>query len=237
MRSQRLGHNRVTFTHSLYTPRVSCGSEGKDPAQGIHPWVRKIPWERKWQPTPVFLPEKPQGQRSLAATVQYRTWQRERTERLTHTCAPTLQPAPLDTLPQTLGGTASLCLLWLPRASSALVQVGIQVRPRAQTRRLRSECPLSPSPGRPGLLQKHWLLASAPRSHPRTCTCALAARGCHRAGPSPGLPGRPPPAPLAAPRPLPASGGGGASGARLLSSPSAFTPLSPPDVGERKQKT
>ena len=26
---------------------------------------RKIPWRRKWQPTPVFLPEKPHGQRSL----------------------------------------------------------------------------------------------------------------------------------------------------------------------------
>ena len=23
---------------------------------GFHPWVRKIPWSRKWQPTPVFLP-------------------------------------------------------------------------------------------------------------------------------------------------------------------------------------
>ena len=22
----------------------------------FHPWVRKIPWNRKWQPTPVFLP-------------------------------------------------------------------------------------------------------------------------------------------------------------------------------------
>ena len=20
------------------------------------PWIRKIPWRRKWQPTPVFLP-------------------------------------------------------------------------------------------------------------------------------------------------------------------------------------
>ena len=26
---------------------------------------RKIPWRRKWQPTPVFLPGKPHGQRSL----------------------------------------------------------------------------------------------------------------------------------------------------------------------------
>ena len=29
-------------------------------------WVRKIPWKRKWPPTPVFLRRKSQGQRSLA---------------------------------------------------------------------------------------------------------------------------------------------------------------------------
>ena len=29
------------------------------------PWVRKIPWRRKWQPTPIFLPWKSPGQRSL----------------------------------------------------------------------------------------------------------------------------------------------------------------------------
>jgi len=29
------------------------------------PWVRKIPWRRKWQPTPVFLPGESHGQRSL----------------------------------------------------------------------------------------------------------------------------------------------------------------------------
>ena len=23
---------------------------------GFDPWVRKIPWRRKWQPTPAFLP-------------------------------------------------------------------------------------------------------------------------------------------------------------------------------------
>ena len=32
---------------------------------GVNSWVRKIPWGRKWQPTPVFLPEKFHGQRSL----------------------------------------------------------------------------------------------------------------------------------------------------------------------------
>ena len=31
----------------------------------INPWVGKIPWSRKWQPTPVFLPGKLHGKRSL----------------------------------------------------------------------------------------------------------------------------------------------------------------------------
>ena len=29
--------------------------------RGVDPWVRKIPWRRKWQPIPVFLPEKSHG--------------------------------------------------------------------------------------------------------------------------------------------------------------------------------
>ena len=33
---------------------------------GFSPWIRKIPWRRKWQPTPVFLPEEFHGQRSLS---------------------------------------------------------------------------------------------------------------------------------------------------------------------------
>ena len=28
---------------------------------GFNPWVRKIPWRSKWQPTPVFLPGKSYG--------------------------------------------------------------------------------------------------------------------------------------------------------------------------------
>ena len=30
-----------------------------------NPWVRKIPWRRAWQPTPVFLPGESHGQKSL----------------------------------------------------------------------------------------------------------------------------------------------------------------------------
>ena len=33
--------------------------------QRFSPWVRKIPWRRKWQPTPVFLPGKSHGRRGL----------------------------------------------------------------------------------------------------------------------------------------------------------------------------
>ena len=33
---------------------------------GFYRWFGKIPWSRKWQPTPVFLPGKSRGKRSLA---------------------------------------------------------------------------------------------------------------------------------------------------------------------------
>ena len=38
---------------------------------GFDPWVRKIPWRRKWQPILVLLPGKSHGQRSL---VDYSPW-------------------------------------------------------------------------------------------------------------------------------------------------------------------
>ena len=39
--------------------------------RGLDPWPGKIPWRKKWQLTPVFLPGKHHGQRSLAG---YRPW-------------------------------------------------------------------------------------------------------------------------------------------------------------------
>ena len=38
---------------------------------GFNPWVRKISWRRKWQATPLFLPGKSHGWRSL---VDYSSW-------------------------------------------------------------------------------------------------------------------------------------------------------------------
>ena len=52
----------------------------KEPAcrcrrRGLDPWVRKIPWRRKWQPNALFVPGKSHGQRSL---VGYSPWDSKR---------------------------------------------------------------------------------------------------------------------------------------------------------------
>ena len=40
-------------------------ANARDRRCGFYPWVRKIPWRRAWQPTPVSLPRKSHGQGSL----------------------------------------------------------------------------------------------------------------------------------------------------------------------------
>ena len=57
-------------------PRWLSGREsacqcGRHRNPGFDPWVRKIPWRRKWWPIPVFLPGESHGQRSLAG---YSPW-------------------------------------------------------------------------------------------------------------------------------------------------------------------
>ena len=49
---------------------------------GFDPWVRKLPWRRKWQPIPVFLPEKCHGQRSLVVWRPQHCKESDTTERL-----------------------------------------------------------------------------------------------------------------------------------------------------------
>ena len=44
---------------------------------GFDLWVGKIPWRRKWQPTPVLLPGKSHGRRSL---VGYSPWGRKESD-------------------------------------------------------------------------------------------------------------------------------------------------------------
>ena len=60
----------IYYGNSAPTPILVIHS-GQDPACWrkscrFDAWVRKILWNSKWQPTPVFLPENFHGQRSLA---------------------------------------------------------------------------------------------------------------------------------------------------------------------------
>ena len=48
---------------------------------GFHPWVGKIPWSRKWHPTPVFLPGEFHVQRIL---VDYSPWDCEESDTTEH---------------------------------------------------------------------------------------------------------------------------------------------------------
>ena len=61
---------------SLVAQMVKCLPEMRRP--GFNPWVRKIPWRRKWQPTPVLLPRKFHGLRSR---VGYSPWGRKKSDR------------------------------------------------------------------------------------------------------------------------------------------------------------
>ena len=66
------------------------GSESKESAHiarrpGFNPWFRKIPWRRKWQPTPVFLSGEFLGQRSLAGYSAWGHKESDMTKQHTHT--------------------------------------------------------------------------------------------------------------------------------------------------------
>ena len=73
-----LGNYSCIFTPSwvIFCTDFPTGSEGKESVcnagdRGLIPWIRKIPWRRTWQPTPVFLSGKSHGQRSLTG---YSPW-------------------------------------------------------------------------------------------------------------------------------------------------------------------
>ena len=60
-------------------PPVSAGDRS-----GFDPWVRKIPWRRAWQPTPVFLPGESHGQRKLAGCCPLGHTESDKTEATWH---------------------------------------------------------------------------------------------------------------------------------------------------------
>ena len=76
-----LGKDRArlkAYSVSLQSPRLPRWLNGKESTcqcrsrrHRFDPWVGKMLWRRKWQPSPVFLPWKPLGQWSL---VGYSPW-------------------------------------------------------------------------------------------------------------------------------------------------------------------
>ena len=78
MESQRVRHDWATELNWMGNrlPRWYSGKESACQCKRhkrcvFDPWVSKIPWRRKWQPTPVFFPGKFHGQRSLMG---YNPW-------------------------------------------------------------------------------------------------------------------------------------------------------------------
>ena len=69
-----------------------CGTSGKESTcqcrrckrHGFNPWVGKIPWRKKWQPTPVFLPAE-SHERSPAGYSPWGHKESDTTQWLTHT--------------------------------------------------------------------------------------------------------------------------------------------------------
>ena len=62
---------------------------GRHKRSGFHPWVGKIPWKGKMATTPVFLPEKSHGQRSLEGYCPWGCRVRHHWLDLAHTHSPT----------------------------------------------------------------------------------------------------------------------------------------------------
>ena len=51
---------------SIYLDFPGGPANAGDMRRRLDPWLAKIPWRRKQQPTPVFWPEESHGQRNLA---------------------------------------------------------------------------------------------------------------------------------------------------------------------------
>ena len=102
------------------------------------PWVGKSSWRRKWQPTLVFLPGKPHGQRSLAGYDPWR-WQRVRRDWATKPPPPLLGVRRLAATSHWGGSLAGL-LAWLSESPLFHLSMELSLRlGKCMTRSLRSK--------------------------------------------------------------------------------------------------
>ena len=94
---------------------------------GFNPWVGKISWRRKWQPTPVFLPGKSCGQRSLVGNSPWGRKESDTTERL-HFHFLSLRQGHHG-LPPSLPSSKTVCLSACPSIHNIAVERIGSVRP------------------------------------------------------------------------------------------------------------
>ena len=59
----------VFYTEVVLVVKNPPTNAGRCQRQAFDIWVRKIPWMRTWQPTPVYMTGKSHGKRSLMAMV------------------------------------------------------------------------------------------------------------------------------------------------------------------------
>ena len=59
----QVGEMACTKREHVYSKNLPAMQEMQE--TGFDLWVGKIPWKKKWQPTPVFVAEKSHLQRSL----------------------------------------------------------------------------------------------------------------------------------------------------------------------------
>ena len=89
---------------------------------GFDPCVGKIPWRRKWQPTPVFLPGESHGQRSLESYSPWGCKELDSTERMcTHTHRPKIFLAHTWRLWFSGGQRENRSNFWLERLKQGVV--------------------------------------------------------------------------------------------------------------------
>ena len=89
----------ICFLDTVCIPQLFCTSQAalvvknslpmqETQEMQVRSWVRKIPWRRAWQPTPVSLPGETHGQRSLAGYSPWGRRESDMTEAAEHTCTP-----------------------------------------------------------------------------------------------------------------------------------------------------
>ena len=69
------------FTRTAHSGKESTCQWRRHKRHGFDSWIGNIPWGRKWQPTPVFLPGELHGQRSL---VDYSPWGHKKSDTTEH---------------------------------------------------------------------------------------------------------------------------------------------------------